>query len=208
MINYRQININKGVEMTKLLFASLTLAALIFSGCSQKNPEVDATTGNKANSEMSTADKKANDLSGMDANKMDSNQKTKENMNNDGQNDVEKTIAALEANINTIYFDFDKYDIRAGMNSKVAENANILNAMDAANFSIKIEGNSDEWGTDEYNYALGLKRAKSVKEALASYGVVKNRIMMVSYGESNPACKDSNKACWDQNRRVEFKLLP
>ena len=189
--------------MTKLMLASLTLAMLIFSGCSQKNPEVDATMGNKAKNEMSTADKKADDISGMDSNKMNT-----DGMKKDVVNDVEKIIAALEANINIIYFDFDKYDIRAGMNSKVAENANILNAMDAKNFSVKVEGNSDEWGTDEYNYALGLKRAKSVKEALVSYGVSKDRIMMVSYGESNPACKDSNKACWDKNRRAEFKLLP
>jgi peptidoglycan-associated lipoprotein len=63
-------------------------------------------------------------------------------------------------------------------------------------------------GTDEYNYALALKRAKSVKESLATYGVDSSRIMIVSFGESNPACKESNKACWDKNRRAEFKLLP
>jgi len=188
--------------MTKLLFTSLTLAILIFSGCSQKNPEVDATAGN-GTTEMSTADKKADNLSGMDSNNMDS-----QGMDKNGASAVEKAIAALEANINKIYFDFDKYDIRPDMKTKIEENANLLNVAEAVNFSVKVEGNSDEWGTDEYNYALGLKRAKSVKEALVAYGVSSDRIMMVSYGESNPTCKESNKDCWAQNRRAEFKLLP
>jgi len=129
-------------------------------------------------------------------------------MDKNGASSVEKAIAALEANINKIYFDFDKYNIREDMKAKIEENANLLNASEAVNFSIKVEGNSDEWGTDEYNYALGLKRAKSVKEALGAYGVSTDRIMMVSYGESNPACKNSNKDCWAKNRRAEFKLLP
>ncbi|MFA6756952.1 MAG: OmpA family protein, partial [Sulfurospirillaceae bacterium] len=79
---------------------------------------------------------------------------------------------------------------------------------EAVNLSIKVEGNCDEWGTDEYNYALGLKRAKSVKDALIAEGVPSDRIMVVSYGESNPVCSESNKDCWAKNRRAEFKLLP
>lgn len=189
--------------MSKLMLASLTLAMLIFSGCSQKNPEVDSTMGNKSQTQMSTADKKADDLSGMDSNSMAS-----DNMKKNGADAIANAIAALEENINKIYFDFDKYGIRADMQSKVSANANLLNAMDAKNFSIKVEGNCDEWGTDEYNYALGLKRAKSVKEALVNDGVSSDRIMIVSYGESNPTCTEKNKACWDKNRRAEFKILP
>ena len=94
------------------------------------------------------------------------------------------------------------------MQSTVDANADLFKGAEAANLSIKVEGNCDEWGTDQYNYALGLKRAKSVKDALGARGVNADRIMVVSYGESNPACKESNKACWDKNRRAEFKLLP
>ncbi|WP_024953861.1 OmpA family protein [Sulfurospirillum arcachonense] len=185
--------------MKKILLISLTIAMFIFSGCSQKNPEVDATSNSSG---VSTADKKADDISGMDTDKMASNGMSK------NATAVEKAIAKLESNVNKIYFDFDKYDIRPDMKSKIEANAVLLTTMDAKNFSIKVEGNCDEWGTDEYNYALGLKRAKSVKESLAAYGVDKERIMVVSFGESNPTCKESNKACWNQNRRAEFKLLP
>ena len=187
----------------KLLLASLTLAMLIFTGCSQKNPDVDMTSKDGKSVEVS-ADKKADDISGMDSANSTSTDMNKASTTNS----VVKAIAALENSVNKIYFDFDKYDIRPDMESKIKENAKLLTTMNAKDFSIKVEGNSDEWGTDEYNYALGLKRAKSVKESLITFGINKERIMIVSFGESNPECKMSNKACWDKNRRAEFKLLP
>jgi len=187
----------------KLLLASLTLAMLIFTGCSQKNPDVDMTSKDDSKTTEVSADKKAENISGMDATNSTSN-----DMDKDAENSVANAIAALEADVNKIYFDFDKYNIRPDMEAKIKANAGLLNAMNAKDFSIKVEGNCDEWGTDEYNYALGLKRAKSVKESLVSFGIGENRIMIVSFGESNPECKDSNKACWDKNRRAEFKLLP
>jgi peptidoglycan-associated lipoprotein len=189
----------KGVEMKRLLLASLMMAMLILSGCSQKNPEVDMTNSSKSG--VQTADKKAEDLSGVDANNVDSSAGAT-------KSEVEKAIAMLESKVNKIYFDFDKYNIRADMKPVVEANAALLNSDEAKNFSIKVEGNCDEWGTDEYNYALGLKRAKSVKEALVALGVDEGRIMIVSYGESNPVCSEKSKSCWDKNRRAEFKLLP
>lgn len=183
--------------MKRIALTGIAMAMLIFSGCSQKNPEIDMQ--NKDASTVSTADKKAADISGMDSNTMDS-----QNV----QSAVEKAIAALEAKSSTIYFDFDKYNIKADMQPKIDSNAVVFNSDEGKNFSIKVEGNCDEWGTDEYNYALGLKRAKSVKDALGAAGVSSDRIMLVSYGESNPVCKESTKECWSKNRRADFKLLP
>ena len=187
----------------KLLLASLTLAVLVFTGCSQKNPDVDMMDKNSSKVETKV-DKKADDISNMDANNdasMDTSKANTEDL-------VAKTIAMLEGDINKVYFDFDQYTIRNDMESKIKSNARLLSATNSQNFSIKIEGNCDEWGTDEYNYALGLKRAKSVKESLISFGVNEDRIMIVSFGESNPTCTQNNKSCWDKNRRAEFKLLP
>jgi len=76
-----------------------------------------------------------------------------------------------------------------------------------AGTTIKIEGNSDEWGTDEYNYALGLKRAKAVKDSLVMDGIAAQGISVVSFGESNPVCSEKNSACWQKNRRSEHKLV-
>jgi peptidoglycan-associated lipoprotein len=182
---------------------------LIFTGCSQKNPDVDMTGKDGKSTEVAkdmSADKKADNLTGMDALDGTSTDVAKD-MATDADA-IAATIAALESSINKIYFDFDKFNIRADMESKIKSNARLLNSMNARDFSIKIEGNSDEWGTDEYNYALALKRAKSVKNAIVSYGVDESRIILVSFGESNPAVNESNRAAWALNRRVEFKLLP
>ena len=73
---------------------------------------------------------------------------------------------------------------------------------------VKLEGNSDEWGSDEYNYALGLKRAKAAKDALVADGIDASKIVLVSFGESNPICTQKNTACWKMNRRVDYRLLP
>ncbi|MFA7500691.1 MAG: OmpA family protein, partial [Sulfurimonas sp.] len=107
----------------------------------------------------------------------------------------------------SIYFDFDKFNIRSDMQGNLSTDSNIANTK-AKDFSIKLEGNCDEWGSDEYNFALGLKRANTVKKALVAEGVNTNRISMVSFGESNPVCNDKTKDCWAKNRRVDFKLLP
>ena len=95
------------------------------------------------------------------------------------------------------------------MSDKVERQSTIDPSMVVVKYlDIKVEGNCDEWGTDEYNYALGLKRAKSAKDALVRNGVSADRIAVVSFGESNPVCTDKTKACDAQNRRADFKVLP
>jgi len=74
-------------------------------------------------------------------------------------------------------------------------------------FEIKIEGNCDEFGTDEYNYALGLKRAKAVKDGIAAQGVDTSKMVIVSFGESNPVCSNPTDGCYSQNRRVDLRLV-
>jgi peptidoglycan-associated lipoprotein len=164
--------------MGKLALTSLAVAVLVLTGCSQKSPEVDMTKG--------TSDTKGT---------------------TDGMSALQKLIASLEANSKTIYFDFDKYNIRKDQQANIDANAALFNSAEAKSFSIKVEGNCDEFGTDEYNYALGLKRAKSVKDGLVAKSMVADRVTVVSYGESNPACTEHNKDCWSKNRRAEFKVL-
>jgi peptidoglycan-associated lipoprotein len=116
-------------------------------------------------------------------------------------------MTQIESKLPTIYFAFDKFDISSDMQNKV-DAAVALGKSEAQQYSVKLEGNCDEWGSDEYNFALGLKRANAVKQAIVAQGVDASRIAMVSYGESNPVCTDKTQACWAKNRRVNFKLLP
>ena len=194
--------------MKKLVLASMSVAVLIFTGCSQKNPDVDMTTKNQKMQKMDNSNSNASNMNGMNSNSMDSNDMSNNSMAKNSENAVKYLIANLENQLRPVNFDFDKYNIREDMKPVVANSATILDGDKAQKLSVKLEGNCDEWGTDEYNYALGLKRAKSVKDALSAQGVSTERMMIVSYGESNPVCTAQTKACWAKNRRVEFKLLP
>ncbi|MDR0746722.1 MAG: OmpA family protein [Helicobacteraceae bacterium] len=106
-----------------------------------------------------------------------------------------------------VYFTFDSFEISGEQQSIIGELSDAINASDI-NANFRIEGNCDEWGTEEYNYALGLRRAKSVQDALVAAGISLDKLTLISYGESNPVCAESNRDCWVKNRRVEITVLP
>jgi peptidoglycan-associated lipoprotein len=101
-----------------------------------------------------------------------------------------------------VYFDYDKYSIRDDQEARLMDNAGQL--MKFHDVNIVLEGNCDERGTEEYNMALGSKRARAVKEFLTGYGVAATRITTRSYGEEKPLCRESTETCWQRNRRCEF----
>ena len=111
-------------------------------------------------------------------------------------------VVSQDSLLKKVYFDFDKYTLVQKEKDVAVTNAEILKSFDTN--SVTVFGNTDEWGSDEYNYALGLKRANSVKGVLVSNGV-KTNVTMVSLGESNPVCTEKTKECWADNRRVDFK---
>lgn len=107
----------------------------------------------------------------------------------------------------TVYFDFDKSAIKGSEMSKIESVADYLkkNPKDY----VLIEGHCDERGTEEYNRALGERRALSAREKLAAQGVGAERIRTLSYGEDKPAGPGHDEAAWSKNRRCEFvRLLP
>jgi len=101
-----------------------------------------------------------------------------------------------------IHFDFDRYDIRRDDAKTLDVNAAWLKSN--ATHLVLIEGHCDERGTNEYNVALGERRAKSAMDYLVSQGVRANRITIVSYGEERPLCTEHSEACWSKNRRAHF----
>ncbi|MFC2074028.1 OmpA family protein [Campylobacterota bacterium] len=185
--------------MKNLLAITTVAALLLFSGCSQKDPAIDATDG--TGTETGTVDVK-------DPSETSTSGLADSGIDQTGSADAnEQSLSGLEAQLKSITFDFDKFEIKADMEETLNINSTIAKA-GASIYNVKLEGNCDEWGSDEYNYALGLKRAKTTKDALVADGVAAERITMVSFGESNPVCTEQTQACWAQNRRVDFKLLP
>ncbi len=173
--------------MKKSLILGSLAVALLMVGCSQKSG-VD-TSGEQTS--MTRQDVSQAYTSGRD------------NFVN-----IEERIQYVEGNLQNVFFDFDQFIIRADMQNAVDNDANILKDSSAMPLNVRVEGNTDEWGTDEYNYALGLKRAVAVKDALVARGVSDSRIVLVSYGESKPTCIEKTRECWAENRKVTFKMLP
>jgi len=106
------------------------------------------------------------------------------------------------ADPDSIYFDYDKYNVKPDYKNVVKKNADYLKANKGSN--VTIEGNCDERGTNEYNMALGQRRADSAAKALKAAGIDAKRIKTVSYGEEKPVCKDATEACWSLNRNAKF----
>jgi len=99
-----------------------------------------------------------------------------------------------------VYFDFDKYDIRPADAAILKENAALLKKY--TNVKIQIEGHCDERGTNEYNLALGERRANSAKNYLMTLGVSPGRISTISYGEEKPLDPGHSEDAWGKNRRA------
>jgi peptidoglycan-associated lipoprotein len=112
-----------------------------------------------------------------------------------------REFAAIDA-LKDIHFNFDRYDIRPG-------DAEILNAnagwmKENSDYVILIEGHCDERGTNDYNLALGERRAKATVSHLVAQGVQADRMTLISYGKERPLCTEKNEQCWVQNRRTHF----
>lgn len=119
---------------------------------------------------------------------------------------VIKSTATVDQ-LMTVYFDYDRHNIRADQLGKVEDNLAFLKANPG--LKILLEGHCDERGTTEYNYSLGERRAKAIQAYLISGGISPDRIHMISKGEAEPAALGHNEAAWSQNRRVEFeKQIP
>jgi peptidoglycan-associated lipoprotein len=109
---------------------------------------------------------------------------------------------AANPNLRDVFFDFDKYDIRPEDAKTLDANAGWLKSN--PDQLVLIEGHCDERGTNEYNLALGERRAKAAMNYLVSQGVQASRITIISYGEERPTCTDKNEGCWAKNRRAHF----
>ena len=108
------------------------------------------------------------------------------------------------SSLQDIYFRFDKYDLDDTSRGTLRQNASYLKSNSGA--VIEIQGHCDERGTNNYNIALGERRAHSTKMYLVSRGISARRIHTISYGEERPFCFDSNDTCWLKNRRAHFRI--
>jgi peptidoglycan-associated lipoprotein len=183
--------------MKKLLPVIVLAAALALAGCAQKKISAPAPG---SESQMSGAAQKAPEAAPTPSGK-------EESMTEDQLAKVEKAgpeadeISGLEK-LSDVYFDFDSYDIREDARPVLAEVARTLKGGD----KLIVEGYCDDRGTDEYNLALGDRRATAVKKYLAALGIPASSIEVISYGEERGVCQEQTEECWARNRRGHFVL--
>lgn len=116
------------------------------------------------------------------------------------------TEEVFSTQIGDVFFDFDKYDLTPEAQTALSNNARVLSEK-IPGASILIEGHCDERGTEEYNLALGDKRANAARDFLIARGISASRIRTISYGEERPLDPGHDEDAWSRNRRAHFVLV-
>ncbi len=190
--------------------------ALVFgAGCAKKVPPVSGASGMTSDSgDASDGGGSSSDSMSSDSGMGSSDDVTSMNQDspNSGMSDDSSSGAsngmgsAMTGDpldfANTVYFDYDKAEVRSDAKTVLSENARWL-AINP-NIKIQIEGHGDERGTNEYNLALGERRARSILRYLVNLGINESRFSFISYGEERGVCMDPNEDCYQKNRRVHF----
>ncbi len=188
------------------LLAAVSMAALIFGGCASndvvKTEEPAPVTAKALAVKKEEAAKQAEvakaieqQKAAAEANKIEPAKAT----------EAPVAIAQAAAGFETVYFDFDKSDLRQDSRNVLSKNAETMLKFKTG-VKIKIEGHCDERGSAEYNLALGERRAKSVMQYLLTLGVQADRLSVVSYGKEKPAVQGTDEEAWAKNRRAEFVI--
>ncbi len=119
---------------------------------------------------------------------------------------MEASLARLEDAL----FDYDKATIRTDASVALKDDVNVIREI-LANYpsqKLLIEGHADERGSEEYNRALGDRRAKAVEEFLTSMNIPAVQLSLISYGKERPVCTEESEACWQRNRRAHVTAAP
>ncbi len=166
--------------LKQILVATVMVSSLVVTGCASKGKKTAPPPPAPANTGMSGYGATDNSVAGT------------------GLGDLASQVASKKV----IYFDYDSADLTSEGQSTAALWAKYLVANPS--LRVRLEGNTDERGTREYNVALGENRANTVQSALTSAGVSASQISVVSYGEERPAAPGHDESAWSLNRRVEF----
>ncbi|NPA50091.1 MAG: OmpA family protein [Epsilonproteobacteria bacterium] len=180
---------------------------ILFNGCTKKRPiPVIPSNQGEVQEEVVGSGNLAGD--GIKETQVNSSSKTNKEVlggvNAEGKYTGSDGVSA--SGIKFIYFASDRYDLESDQIARLNSDLPKIKALTKSG-KIRIEGNCDEMGTDEYNHALGLKRARAVRDYLINHGIDASKMDIISYGESNPVCTGHSEACHAKNRRVEINKI-
>lgn len=181
-------------RLTNVLVGLIFLAFLALNGCSQATPAKPA----QAPSPQAQAPKKEG--AGPTGKQPSTGESSLEALQKG-----DSLATPGSSPLKEIYFDYDKYDLSSDARETLKANAAWLKGNSAAR--VEIEGHCDERGTNEYNLALGAKRAQSAKDYLVTLGIPAQRLSTISYGKELPVCREQTDECWQKNRRDRFVVM-
>jgi peptidoglycan-associated lipoprotein len=185
---------------TLLFLALIGSLSLSTTGCSKKEVVPPTSGGDQAGANNVNYPDSGSSEGSLD----DSTNRQYGSMGQDEQSDdYKRQHGRSSAQFQPIYFDFDQSGIRKDMTQNLVANADY---MKSASESIVIEGNCDARGTNEYNLALGERRAINAKQYMVDLGVNASRIRTVSYGEERPLFEGSDESSYQYNRRDDFVI--
>jgi peptidoglycan-associated lipoprotein len=176
--------------MRKILMVLLLAAALTSVGCASKKPKPGASQSTEVGANGADSSGAGSDAA------------------NAGNGGSDEDVAGPQGGLlakRIIYFDFDSSDIKGEGNDVVAAHAKYLASH--ASTRVRLEGNTDDRGSREYNIGLGERRAQAVRRALLLQGATEAQLATVSYGAERPAVVGNDEAAWSKNRRVEIVYL-
>ena len=185
----------------KILCYFLSVAGMTFSACAPSaTSQPNSAAGGAGAARAPSADSRAGEGARGGAKESNTGSSSLKDLQ-EGKSPVTPASSPLK----DVYFDFDRYDLSADARTVLRANADWLKVN--PNARVEIEGHCDERGTNEYNLALGAKRAQTAREYLTTLGVAGGRLSTISYGEEIPICKEPTEDCWKQNRRARFVIL-
>ena len=185
------------------LLAGLCMAALMSGGCANK--ETVKTEEPAAVTAKAEAVTQAEAAKQADAVKQAASTTDEDKIVPAKALETPALAAPAAVTLETVYFDFDRSELRQDARNALSSNAEML-LKSQKTVKIKIEGHCDERGSAEYNLALGERRAKSALQYLLTLGVQPDRLSVISYGKEKPAVLGGDEAAWAKNRRAEFVI--
>ena len=177
--------------------AALLLLVIVASACGRKKPEttpMPTTTADDSERARRDSIERAN----AERDRLELERAERARAERERAESARRTLET------TIYFGYDRSDLTIEARSALDAKLPLLQA--SRDVRIVIEGHTDSRGSDEYNLALGQRRAAAAKRYLTQRGIAADRIELRSLGEEQPACMDESESCWAQNRRDEFRI--
>ncbi len=197
------------MKPVSLLFVIGLGAAVVAAGCGKKTPQTIAPVANAdsaAAAERARADSAAAAQAEADRRQREEAERVARQREADSLAALGRTTEAVRSTLaSMIHFDYDKANIRSDDAGTLDQKVAILQAN--PELRIRVGGHCDERGSDEYNLALGNRRAQAAKQYLVSHGIDGSRIETQSFGEERPLVDGHDETAWSQNRRDEFEII-